>query len=90
MMNRKRKTIVSCLLSFACLTSLLSGCGETETAGNPKDVTLVEPVGVAANYEVAVKRNLYSHKVYAGYLCPTVKEYSFDTEEYEMFSEYAA
>lgn len=90
MMNRKRKTIVSCLLSFACLTSLLFGCGETETAGNPKDVTLVEPVGVAANYEVAVKRNLYSHKVYAGYLCPTVKEYSFDTEEYEMFSEYAA
>lgn len=90
MINHLKKKSLSGLLILICVTSGLWGCGETESAGNPNEVELLEPVGVATNYETVVKRNLYNAQTYGAYVCPKVSEYSYEEDGSQKFSKYGA
>lgn len=85
----KRKSAIGCLI-LSCLTFNLGGCSTAVQTGQPSDVTLLEPVGVAANYETVVRRNMYDAKVFPAYICPKVTEYSFGTENSYKFSKYGS
>ena len=76
-MRRNRKKILSVLMLLT-LTFQLAACGSQETIGvGDEDVALLDPVGMALNYDVASYRNIYNYKVYPTYICPEVEEYSF-------------
>lgn len=66
-------------IALVCLMVLETGCGRQETAAmRPEDVELLDPVGVAFNYEVAARRNLYDTTVYSALVCPYVEEYQLE------------
>ena len=63
-MRRNRKKILSVLMLLT-LTFQLAACGSQETIGvGDEDVALLDPVGMALNYDVASYRNIYNYKVY--------------------------
>lgn len=72
-----RKSKITCLI-LACVMTVLGGCGQEQAEVLPDAVDLLEPVGVAYNYETAVRRNLYNAKIYSGLVCPYVEEYHLD------------
>lgn len=90
MKNQFKKKSMATVLILACMISGLWGCGPTGSENQRTEVKLLEPVGVAENYESVVRRNLYDAKVYAAYVCPKVTEYSFEMEGYQKFSKYGA
>ena len=76
---RARKVIC---LALVCLTAVYGGCGQEQAGMQAEDVELLDPVGVAANYETAARRNLYDVKVYSALVCPYVEEYGLDDTIY--------
>ena len=64
-------------LTLACAVVACAGCGQDEEPqeGRPEDVTLLEPVGVTANYETVVRRNLYDVQILPAVICPYTEEY---------------
>lgn len=76
-------------LILVLLSTVCAGCGQEEVSAQPEDVELVEPAGVAANYEAAARRNLYDAKVYSALVCPHVEEYALEDsmafEGYDAF-----
>lgn len=79
--------------AYAALAGLLvlcTGCGsEVSGTTRPEDVDLLNPVGVAINYETVIRRDLYNTKVYSGVVCPYVEEYqlneSISFDSYDAF-----
>ena len=55
------------------------GCGQEPEQAEPEDVELLDPVGVAAGYEAAARRNLYDADVYPAFVCPYVEEYGLES-----------
>lgn len=65
-------------LVLACLTVVYGGCGQVQEEVPAEDVELLDPVGVAVNYETAARRNLYNANVYSALICPYVEEYGLE------------
>lgn len=80
---------ISLGMALLCLGVLSAGCGQEAVSGQPGDVELIEPVGVALHYESAARKNLYDAKVYSATVCPYVEEYalqkSITFEGYDSF-----
>lgn len=84
----RRKTNISLLLCLSMILSL-AGCADTKTEQSvTTDITLIEPVNAAANYEEPAYRNLYDAKIYAATIVPYVEEYS--SEDGMQFDHYGA
>lgn len=66
-----------CLL-LTCLTAVYGGCGQEQGEIPVEDIELLDPVGVAASYETAARRNLYNASVYSAMVCPYVEEYGLE------------
>lgn len=79
MVNRMKRRILPAALAFLYLATVLTGCGQKETTAGPEDVELLDPVGIALNYEEASVRNLYNAKTYAAFVCPVVEEYAMES-----------
>lgn len=76
-MMKQNKRILSLLLAMICAFSFV-GCGAVETAADENaNIELLEPAGVALNYDVVDYRNIYNYKIYAANICPEVTEYAF-------------
>ena len=77
-------------IALAGLTVLGTGCGRQESAVmRPEDVELLDPVGIALNYEIAARRDLYNIKVYSALVCPYVEEYRLeDSIRFEAYNVY--
>lgn len=73
------KRITAVGTAFALLAASCAGCGQETQPAWQEDVELLEPVGVAAGYETAARRNLYDAKVYSALVCPYVEEYETET-----------
>lgn len=82
------KKIISVVLSLGLALSF-SGCGQGAQAVSGEIPELLEPVGVAQNYEEAAVRTLYDAKVYPAMVCPEVTEYATESamsfEDYDVF-----
>lgn len=82
------KKIISVVLSLGLALSF-SGCGQGAQAVSGEIPELLEPVGVAQNYEEAAVRTLYDAKVYPAMVCPEVTEYAAESsmsfEDYDAF-----
>lgn len=85
---RKNTRFIASLLSVTIVMSLLAGCGNTADDGSKDGITLNEPVGVSAEYDVVTERNMYQVDVYSCSVNPTVKEYSFSKDQ--TFKKYGA
>lgn len=86
-----RECVGKRLLAFVVLAGLavsLAGCGQTgiPVSAEPEAVELLDPVGVAAPYETAVLRNMYSTSTYTAVVGPYVEEYAFESGQ--VFSSY--
>ena len=79
MVRRMKCKILPAALAFLYLTTALAGCGQEQTLAEPGDVELLEPVGIALNYEEATVRNLYNAKTYAAFVCPVVEEFAMES-----------
>lgn len=66
-------------LAGVYLLLTLAGCGTQAADEDVESIELLEPAGVALNYEEATYRDLYSAKVYGATVCPYVEEYSVDS-----------
>lgn len=53
---------------------------ETVSENQEGEIELLEPVGVAASYDVAQIRDMYDAKVYSCVCTPAVTEFSYDTD----------
>lgn len=69
----KNKILIGLLLTSVTLGSC--ACGQAEDAGEIEQITLLEPAGVALNYELATVRTLYDSKSYGAYVVPYTEEY---------------
>lgn len=85
MMHKNNKLIK--FISFTLAMVLLSGCGSTLEQSVEDEITLEEPVGISANYDVATYRDLYSYDLYSTVISPYVTEYSFEKDH--TFKKYA-
>lgn len=65
-------------MALVCLTVICGGCGQEQGETPVENVELLDPVGVAVNYETAARRNLYDASVYSALICPYVEEYGLD------------
>ncbi|MBQ8597872.1 MAG: hypothetical protein IJ409_08790 [Lachnospiraceae bacterium] len=82
------------ILIFCLLAGNVFGCakvqeGAEQTAaveGESAEVELLDPVGVATNYDVASYRDIYNADVYSCIICPTVTEFAYTTDS--PFSKY--
>ncbi len=83
------KKVIALGTALSCLSLLLAGCGQETVSGQPGDVELIEPTGVALHYETAVPKNLYDAKVYSALVCPDVEEYAIEKgisfEDYDAY-----
>ncbi len=72
------KRILALALSGACLTMMVSGCGQKDdaAAAGPGGVELLNPVGEALTYEAADYRNLYDVRGSSALVCPYAEEYA--------------
>lgn len=73
--REKRKRGLALVLAVS-LAAVASGCGQEPGQERTENIELLEPVGVAAGYEAAARRNLYDVDVYPALVCPYVEEYS--------------
>ena len=69
-------------LVLTCLMAVYGGCGQEQEEIPVEDIELLDPVGVAVNYETAARRNLYNADVYSALVCPYVEEYGLDVSGY--------
>lgn len=71
---------------------LLCGCGAGSTQGSEtnanEEITLIEPVGISANYDIATMRDLYKYDIYNSVVAPYVTEYAFEKDR--NFKKYGA
>ena len=66
----------------ALLLGNLCGCAMSNQAEEiqQEEIELVEPVGVAVSYDVAMPRDLYEAEVYSCVCAPAVTELSYNTD----------
>lgn len=76
--RRYTKAVRGICLALICLTAVCGGCGQELGETPVENVELLDPVGVAVNYETAARRNLYNANVYSALVCPYVEEYGLD------------
>lgn len=74
MRGRMKRGLAQVLAVLLAVTA--SGCGQESEQGRTEYVELLDPVGVAAGYETAARRNLYDADVYSALVCPYVEEYT--------------
>lgn len=79
-----------CIAIILCSVMLLSltGCSEVADDGTQETIELLDPVGVADEYEYVVERDMYSYDVFSSSVNPVVTEYAFPKEQ--MFKSYVA
>ncbi len=85
--REKRKRGLAQILTVL-LAVTAAGCGREPGQVQTESVELLEPVGVAAGYEAAARRNLYDADVYPALVCPYVEEYAL--EDGIAFADYDA
>lgn len=85
MTNIKRCIAIIC--STLILVSM-TGCGGNEDSGIEETIELLDPVGVAAEYEYVTERDMYQVDVYSSSVNPIVTEYAFSKEQ--VFKSYGA
>lgn len=78
---KRTNIFIAYLLSAAMLMSVCTGCGQTEDDGKKDNITLEEPVGVTADYDVVGYRNMYFADVFSSSVNPTVEEYAFKKDQ---------
>lgn len=78
MIRGKGAKIKTAGLAALIMALALSGCGQTSTSVDKGDIALLEPDGVALNYEEATYRNLYDEKVCGGLVYPYTEVYQAD------------
>lgn len=76
--RRYSKAAKGVCLALACLLAVCGGCGQEQEEMLVESVELLDPVGVAVNYETAARRNLYNAKAYAAVVCPYAEEYGME------------
>lgn len=86
-MRRSIKAIACCLV-VTTFVSFMAACGNDSDDGSNDKITLEEPVGVSAEYDVVAERNMYSVDVYSSSVNPVVTEYSFSKDQ--TFKKYGA
>lgn len=85
--GNKRRFCIG-MLAVSLLTGSISGCAgmpesEKQPASaqvDPSDIELLEPVGVATNYDVAQFRNIYQVQVFSCVVSPAVTELEYTTD----------
>lgn len=75
-MSKISKRIICLSLSLFLIP--FTGCGNQTAETVTEKVELVDPVGVALNYEEAALRTLYDAKVYSALVCPYTEEYELE------------
>lgn len=80
MIGAFRKTTQRIICALLCgLMVIPAGCGSnTAQSVSEETIELLDPVGVALNYEVAERRTLYDAKVYSALVTPYVEEYELE------------
>ncbi len=76
----KKRTIHNRIWAVVLAASLglaAVGCDNAVTKGDENVPELVEPVGVAADYDIADYRTMFDAKIYNAVVCPEVTEYSY-------------
>lgn len=84
-MSKKRKNIYSIwVLCISLLVCSVCGCAQDnqtdEAVAEADEIELVDPVGVAVSYDVAMPRDLYDAEVYSCVCAPAVTELAYNTE----------
>lgn len=82
-MNTKKKNgFCLWILCMILLLGNLCGCAMSNQAEEiqQEEIELVEPVGVAVSYDVAMPRDLYEAEVYSCVCAPAVTELSYNTD----------
>lgn len=79
------------LLLISLMLGNICGCAgveeeAVEAAAETEEIELLDPVGVANNYDVAGYRDIYNAKVYSSMVCPAVEEFAYTTDS--PFSKY--
>ena len=86
-MMQKKSCMKNCI-AVGLSVVFLAGCGSTtETSTGTEEITLQEPVGISANYDVAQYRDLYDYEIFSSVVGPYVTEYAFEKDH--VFKEYA-
>lgn len=88
MMKWKNTGKKSAGLALLILTMSLSGCGQTAATADHGDVALIEPEGIALNYEEADYRSLYDAKIVSGMVYPYTE--LFEADHWMQFQGYGA
>ncbi len=78
MFSNHRYNYIVWLVILSLLPVTLGGCAKgTEEA----DIELLDPVGVATNYDIARVRDIYQAEVYSGISVPAVTEFAYTPNE---------
>ena len=84
-MKMKRK--IAGLLILCILTTLFTGCGNTAATIDGRSIELLEATNTMANYELALRRDIYDVDVFSAAVYPKTQEYGYDkeTQFYDVF-----
>lgn len=86
-MMQKKSCMKNCI-AVGLSVMFLAGCASTtETSIAAEEITLQDPVGISANYDVAQYRDLYDYEIFSSVVGPYVTEYAFEKDH--VFKEYA-
>ena len=90
----KAKLFYTWLLLATLMIGSISGCAgmtgqeaqNVSAQGEEKEIELLDPVGVATNYDVVGYRDIYNSSVNACIVSPAVTEFDYTTDDH--FSNY--
>lgn len=72
----RKKRAIAIGLALLCVLTETAGCGSVPVMQDTEEIELLEPVNALSGTELAARRNLYSYNVLAGYVYPSITEYS--------------
>lgn len=82
--RRKQRTFAAWTILLSLYITTLCGCAQdagpesaVAASGKAQEVELLEPVGVATNYDVAMFRDIYKAEVHSGMITPKVTEFAY-------------
>lgn len=84
-MKMKRK--IAGLLILNVISMLFTGCGSSTAVIDGRNIELLEATNTMANYELAIRRDIYDVDVLPAVVYPKTREYGYDkeTEFYDVF-----
>lgn len=85
---RRVRRFTAAMLSVVMITTFVTGCGSSLDDGKKDNITLDEPVGVAAEYAVVSERDMYEYEVLSSCVSPYITEYAFGKDQ--NFKKYGA